>query len=94
MPDVLTVDANVIINALKVQSCAIINIYKWRNQQARIAMNSTHRNSNVFELRPFEYRSLWISDVHLGYKGCKASLLLDFLKSVNSEYLYSVGDTV
>jgi UDP-2,3-diacylglucosamine pyrophosphatase LpxH len=57
-------------------------------------MNSKTTNSNVFELRPYEYRAVWISDVHLGFKGCKASLLLDFLKSVNSEYLYLVGDIV
>ena len=57
-------------------------------------MNSSRKNSNVFELRPLEYRAVWISDVHLGYKGCKASLLLDFLKSVRSEYLYLVGDIV
>ena len=57
-------------------------------------MNSNLKNSNVFELRPLEYRAVWISDVHLGFKGCKANLLLDFLKSVNSEYLYLVGDII
>jgi UDP-2,3-diacylglucosamine pyrophosphatase LpxH len=57
-------------------------------------MNPTDGNSNVFKLRPLEYRAVWISDVHLGFKGCKATLLLDFLKSVNSEYLYLVGDIV
>lgn len=57
-------------------------------------MNSKDRNSNVFKFHSLEYRAVWISDVHLGFKGCKAGLLLDFLKSVNSEYLYLVGDIV
>jgi UDP-2,3-diacylglucosamine pyrophosphatase LpxH len=40
------------------------------------------------------YRSIFISDVHLGSKGCKADLLLDFLRHAESEYLYLVGDIV
>jgi len=40
------------------------------------------------------YRSIWISDIHLGTRGCKADLLLDFLRHTESEYLYLVGDIV
>lgn len=40
------------------------------------------------------YRSIWISDVHLGTRGCKAEYLLDFLKHNESEHLYLVGDIV
>jgi UDP-2,3-diacylglucosamine pyrophosphatase LpxH len=40
------------------------------------------------------YRTIWISDVHLGTRGCQAELLLDFLKHNESEYLYLVGDIV
>ncbi len=40
------------------------------------------------------FRSIWISDVHLGTRGCKAALLLDFLRRTESEYLYLVGDIV
>jgi UDP-2,3-diacylglucosamine pyrophosphatase LpxH len=39
-------------------------------------------------------RAAWISDTHLGTAGCKAELLLDFLKSVDCETLYLVGDIV
>ena len=39
-------------------------------------------------------RAAWISDVHLGTAGCNAELLLDFLKSVECETLYLVGDIV
>lgn len=40
------------------------------------------------------YRTVWISDVHLGTRGCKAEFLLDFLKNTDSEYLYLVGDII
>jgi UDP-2,3-diacylglucosamine pyrophosphatase LpxH len=46
------------------------------------------------EPRVRHYRSIWISDVHLGTRGCKASFLLDFLKHTESDYLYLVGDIV
>ncbi len=38
------------------------------------------------------YRTIWISDVHLGTRGCQASYLLDFLRTHESETLYLVGD--
>jgi UDP-2,3-diacylglucosamine pyrophosphatase LpxH len=40
------------------------------------------------------YRSVFISDIHLGTRGCKAEFLLDFLKHVESDHLYLVGDIV
>src|SRR6516165_2219557 len=40
------------------------------------------------------YRTIWISDVHLGTRGCSADALLDFLKFTDSEYLYLVGDII
>lgn len=40
------------------------------------------------------YRSLWISDLHLGTPGCQAKALLDFLKHTESEQLFLVGDIV
>jgi len=43
---------------------------------------------------PTAYRSIWISDVHLGTKGCNADLLLNFLRTIQCEYLYLVGDIV
>lgn len=38
------------------------------------------------------YRTIWISDVHLGTRGCQASYLLDFLRTHDSDTLYLVGD--
>jgi UDP-2,3-diacylglucosamine pyrophosphatase LpxH len=40
------------------------------------------------------YRTVWISDVHLGTRGCKDEYLLDFLRHVKCERLYLVGDIV
>ena len=38
------------------------------------------------------YRSVFISDVHLGTRGCQAELLLDFIRCFSCERLYLVGD--
>ena len=46
------------------------------------------------EAPPRRYRTIFISDVHLGTRGCKADCLLDFLRHVESDYLYLVGDIV
>ena len=40
------------------------------------------------------FRTLWISDLHLGTPGCQANALLDFLKNTECETLYLVGDIV
>ncbi|HVE06878.1 MAG TPA: UDP-2,3-diacylglucosamine diphosphatase [Paraburkholderia sp.] len=40
------------------------------------------------------YRTIWLSDIHLGSNGCQASYLLDFLRHNDSEYLYLVGDII
>ncbi len=48
----------------------------------------------VRHLRPSRYRSIFISDTHLGFRGAQAEYLLDFLRSTESEYLFLVGDIV
>ena len=40
------------------------------------------------------YRTIFISDVHLGTPGCQATALLDFLKAYPSNNLYLVGDII
>jgi UDP-2,3-diacylglucosamine pyrophosphatase LpxH len=40
------------------------------------------------------YRTIFISDIHLGTPGCQAAALLDFLKAHPSDKLYLVGDIV
>ena len=50
--------------------------------------------TRVERMRPLRYRSIWISDVHLGCRGCRADFLLDFLQATESKHLYLVGDIV
>jgi UDP-2,3-diacylglucosamine pyrophosphatase LpxH len=40
------------------------------------------------------FRSLFISDVHLGTRGCQAERLLDFLRYHDADVIYLVGDIV
>jgi len=39
-------------------------------------------------------RTVWISDLHLGTPGCQARALMDFLRDVDCETLYLVGDII
>jgi UDP-2,3-diacylglucosamine pyrophosphatase LpxH len=43
---------------------------------------------------PLRFRTIWISDTHLGTAGCQAGRLLDFLRRTESDYLYLVGDII
>lgn len=40
------------------------------------------------------YRSVWISDFHLGTPQCQADLLLDFLRPCDCQNLFLVGDII
>lgn len=40
------------------------------------------------------YRSVFISDVHMGTRGCRAEFLADFLKATSCENLFLVGDII
>ena len=39
-------------------------------------------------------RSIFISDVHLGTRGCQADRLLDFLRDYESQHLFLIGDII
>jgi UDP-2,3-diacylglucosamine pyrophosphatase LpxH len=41
-----------------------------------------------------DYRSVFVSDLHLGSVGCKAESVRHFLHDVRCEYLYLVGDII
>jgi UDP-2,3-diacylglucosamine pyrophosphatase LpxH len=53
---------------------------------------------NLPEPRSFrprtKHRTVWISDIHLGTRGCNAEMLVDFLCSIQCDTLYLVGDIV
>ncbi len=40
------------------------------------------------------FRTVWISDIHLGTPGCQAGALLEFLRRVECDTLFLVGDIV
>jgi UDP-2,3-diacylglucosamine pyrophosphatase LpxH len=48
----------------------------------------------VTEPVPKRFRALFISDVHLGTRGCQAGRLLDFLRHHEADTIYLVGDIV
>lgn len=43
---------------------------------------------------PKRYRTLFLSDLHLGARGAQADLLLDFLRHNDADVIYLVGDIV
>jgi len=40
------------------------------------------------------YRTVFLSDIHLGTRGCQAEILLDFIRAMECETLYLVGDII
>ena len=56
-------------------------------------MTEAH-DANADSSQPNHYRTLFLSDIHLGTRGSQAELLLDFLKHNESEELFLVGDIV
>jgi UDP-2,3-diacylglucosamine pyrophosphatase LpxH len=45
-------------------------------------------------MQRLSFRSVFVSDVHLGLADCQAGYLLDFLRSMQCERLYLVGDII
>src|SRR5262249_34081979 len=43
---------------------------------------------------PCRVRTLFLSDIHLGTKGCQAARLLNFLQHYDADTIYLVGDIV
>jgi len=50
-----------------------------------------HQSKHVVE-PDVSYRTLFLSDLHLGTRGCQADLLMDFLGRYDAETIYLVGD--
>ncbi|CAN5119569.1 UDP-2,3-diacylglucosamine diphosphatase [soil metagenome] len=44
--------------------------------------------------RKVRFRTIWISDVHLGTTDCQSARLLEFLRATESDTLYLVGDVI
>ncbi|QGM99599.1 UDP-2,3-diacylglucosamine diphosphatase [Methylocystis parvus] len=54
----------------------------------------TNFRASAAEPEPRLYRTLFLSDLHLGARAAQAHLLLDFLKHNDAETIYLVGDIV
>ncbi len=65
-------------------------------QESLNTPKATHgeSHSESAETTKKTYRTIWISDTHLGSKGCKAEFLSDFLKQHDCEQLILVGDII
>lgn len=59
--------------------------------QSRIKTNK----ENPLGLRALaQYRTLFLSDIHLGTRGCQAELLLDFLSRHDADKIFLIGDII
>jgi UDP-2,3-diacylglucosamine pyrophosphatase LpxH len=68
------------------------NIAAFANVASLAAVRPAIPEPDGHERRRF--RTIWISDIHLGTKGCNAPLLIDFLDHTDSETMYLVGDII
>ena len=66
----------------------------WRNAIAMHTPETAIPGTPRARTMTIRYRSLFISDVHLGTPDCQANYLLDFLRSTRSDMLYLVGDII
>src|SRR5262245_12820189 len=55
---------------------------------ASVSSLAAHANA------PVQVRALFLSDIHLGTRGCQAERLLDFMRHYESDTVYQVGDIV
>ena len=53
-----------------------------------------HKYTSVIDFEPKSFRAVFISDIHLGTRGCKAEILSNFLTSITCEKLFLVGDII
>ena len=56
-------------------------------------MNAPLLSASGFGVRA-EYRSIFISDTHLGTRGCRGDFLADFLRRTSAQHLFLVGDII
>lgn len=68
---------------------------RWSRSRRYAAYTATDGGAtDGLHCRRKHHRTIWISDTHLGTRGCKAELLCDFLRHNECDLLYLVGDIV
>jgi UDP-2,3-diacylglucosamine pyrophosphatase LpxH len=60
----------------------------------KLIQNGKHVTDDEINFPIKKYRTLFLSDLHLGTRAAQAELLLDFLKYHDAETIYLVGDIV
>src|SRR3977135_2528686 len=60
----------------------------------RVAQPADREPVSDDEEETWHFRALFLSDVHLGARGCQADRLLDFLRVHEADTIYLVGDIV
>lgn len=63
-------------------------------ERVRKAISKVDRGVGPSGFPRRRYRTIWISDVHLGTRGCNARMLIDFLDHADCDTLYLVGDVI
>src|ERR1700730_4041131 len=67
----------------------------WRHgYRANVSGNDRGITGMLMATSTRRFRALFISDVHLGAKGCQAERLLDFMRDHEADVIYLVGDIV
>lgn len=66
----------------------------FRGRPGRPITAEFHPDDTLTPGGKLRFRTVWISDTHLGTAGCNAELLHDFLQSIKPETLYLVGDII
>lgn len=57
-------------------------------------VGSTDEETSVDDPPKQRYRTIFLSDIHLGTRGCQAELLISFLKHHSADRVYLVGDII
>lgn len=83
-----------LIDAFKGNAAAFERLADRQRNAWHSARNGGGRGAGASRHCPTRHRTIWISDVHLGTRGCKADLLCDFLRNNECDLLYLVGDIV
>ena len=55
---------------------------------------SIQHGDQLRSVKPRQFRTLFISDLHLGARACQAEAFLDFLRHYDADTIYLVGDII
>lgn len=58
------------------------------------ASHTASSDADAGREQKLRFRSIWISDIHLGTPGCQAEALLEFLRDTECQTLFLVGDII